>query len=77
MFCPSCKHENRAGRKFCVRCGAGLELTCPSCGASEYARASLFTTERITSAVAEALRRYEVPGGIEFPVEAHVLLARA
>src|ERR1700747_3279794 len=33
MFCPSCKHENRAGRKFCVRCGAGLELTCPSCGA--------------------------------------------
>ena len=34
MFCPSCKHENRAGRKFCVHCGAGLELSCPSCGAS-------------------------------------------
>ena len=34
MLCPSCKHENRAGRKFCVHCGAGLELTCPSCGAS-------------------------------------------
>ncbi len=33
MFCPSCKHENRAGRKFCVHCGAGLELSCPSCGA--------------------------------------------
>jgi double zinc ribbon protein len=32
MFCPSCKHENRAGRKFCVHCGAGLELACPSCG---------------------------------------------
>jgi Double zinc ribbon len=31
MFCPSCKHENRAGRKFCVDCGAGLELSCPSC----------------------------------------------
>ncbi len=34
MFCPSCKHEDRAGRKFCVHCGAGLELCCPSCGAS-------------------------------------------
>jgi len=34
MFCPFCKHENRAGRKFCVHCGAGLELTCPSCGTS-------------------------------------------
>ncbi len=33
MRCPSCKHENRAGRKFCVHCGAGLELSCPSCGA--------------------------------------------
>ena len=34
MLCPSCKHDNRAGRKFCVHCGAGLELSCPSCGAS-------------------------------------------
>ncbi len=34
MLCLSCKHENRTGRKFCVHCGAGLELTCPSCGAS-------------------------------------------
>src|SRR6266496_6439488 len=34
MFCPSCKHENRAGRKFCVHCGAGLEFRCRSCGAS-------------------------------------------
>src|SRR6266851_4610842 len=33
MLCPSCKHENRAGRKFCVHCGAGLGLVCPSCGA--------------------------------------------
>jgi hypothetical protein len=33
VLCPSCKHENRAGRKFCVHCGAGLELSCPSCGA--------------------------------------------
>ena len=34
VLCPSCKHENRSGRKFCVHCGAGLELACPSCGAS-------------------------------------------
>src|SRR6058998_846082 len=35
MLCPSCKHENRAVRKFCVHCGAGLEFSCcPSCGAS-------------------------------------------
>ncbi|MET0164758.1 MAG: zinc ribbon domain-containing protein [Vicinamibacterales bacterium] len=33
MFCPSYKRENRAGRKFCVHCGAGLELRCASCGA--------------------------------------------
>ena len=38
MLCPSCKHENRAGRRFCVHCGAGLELSCPSCGASAAAR---------------------------------------
>jgi len=34
MLCPSCGHENRAGRRFCVQCGAGLELACSSCGAS-------------------------------------------
>jgi predicted amidophosphoribosyltransferase len=32
MLCPSCGHENRAGRRFCVQCGAGLALACPSCG---------------------------------------------
>ena len=34
MLCSSCGHENRAGRRFCVHCGAGVELACPSCGAS-------------------------------------------
>jgi class 3 adenylate cyclase len=33
VLCPSCKQENRAGRKFCVHCGAGLGLVCPTCGA--------------------------------------------
>jgi ubiquinone/menaquinone biosynthesis C-methylase UbiE len=33
-------------------------------------------TEKITAAVAEALRPYEAGGGLEFPQEVHVLLAR-
>lgn len=33
MLCPSCKHENREGRKFCAQCGAELALGCGSCGA--------------------------------------------
>ena len=34
-------------------------------------------TEKITAAVVDALEAYEVDGGLEFPQEAHVLLARA
>jgi hypothetical protein len=34
MLCPSCKGENRAGRRICLHCGTGLELASPSCGAS-------------------------------------------
>ena len=33
MRCPSCDHDNRAGRKFCVECGAVLALACEACGA--------------------------------------------
>jgi class 3 adenylate cyclase len=33
VLCPSCGHENRAGRKFCAGCGAELTLLCGSCGA--------------------------------------------
>jgi Double zinc ribbon len=33
MFCPSCKHENRAGRRFCAHCGVKLTLVCASCKA--------------------------------------------
>jgi class 3 adenylate cyclase/tetratricopeptide (TPR) repeat protein len=32
MRCPRCQHENREGRRFCSRCGAGLAAACPSCG---------------------------------------------
>ena len=32
MTCPTCGTENRAGAKFCVKCGAGLALACPACG---------------------------------------------
>ena len=34
-------------------------------------------TERITASVVEALARYEVDGALEFPQEAHVVVARA
>jgi class 3 adenylate cyclase len=37
MNCPSCDHENRDGRKFCVDCGAALALKCPACGAAHEA----------------------------------------
>jgi class 3 adenylate cyclase len=30
--CPSCGADNRADRRFCRSCGAGLALTCPACG---------------------------------------------
>src|SRR6185503_16274165 len=33
MRCPSCNHDNRAGRRFCTECGATLSVACPSCGA--------------------------------------------
>ncbi|MBI3750663.1 MAG: AAA family ATPase [Chloroflexi bacterium] len=34
MTCSRCGTENRAGRKFCSSCGAGLALGCPTCGAA-------------------------------------------
>jgi class 3 adenylate cyclase/predicted ATPase len=33
MQCLQCQFENRQGVRFCEKCGAKLELTCPSCGA--------------------------------------------
>ena len=33
MRCPSCDHDNRSGRKFCVECGTVLALACAACGA--------------------------------------------
>jgi class 3 adenylate cyclase len=32
VTCAECGHENRAGRKFCAECGAGLALACNACG---------------------------------------------
>ncbi len=32
MQCLQCEFENRQGVRFCEKCGAKLELTCPSCG---------------------------------------------
>ncbi|MFB0532439.1 MAG: adenylate/guanylate cyclase domain-containing protein, partial [Desulfatiglandales bacterium] len=33
MKCPQCQFDNREGVKFCEKCGAKMELTCPNCGA--------------------------------------------
>jgi class 3 adenylate cyclase len=32
MRCPSCKHDNRADRRYCAACGVHLGQACPSCG---------------------------------------------
>ena len=32
MTCPQCQHENPPGAKFCLECGARLNLTCATCG---------------------------------------------
>src|SRR6202140_1114818 len=34
MTCTACGADNRAGLRFCVKCGASLVQACPSCGAS-------------------------------------------
>jgi class 3 adenylate cyclase/predicted ATPase len=33
VICANCATENRAGRKFCVRCATPLATACPACGA--------------------------------------------
>ncbi len=33
MNCPACGVDNRAGRRFCRKCGAALEYSCAACGA--------------------------------------------
>ncbi len=32
MICDRCGTDNRAGRRFCRSCGAGLTASCPACG---------------------------------------------
>jgi class 3 adenylate cyclase len=34
VICGECATENRAGRKYCARCGARLAVACPACGAA-------------------------------------------
>ena len=34
MTCTACGADNRAGARFCVKCGTSLVQACPSCGAS-------------------------------------------
>jgi class 3 adenylate cyclase/tetratricopeptide (TPR) repeat protein len=32
IVCPSCRHGNRPGRRFCARCGSRLGEVCAACG---------------------------------------------
>ncbi len=32
LLCARCGADNRAGRRFCANCGAGLSVRCPACG---------------------------------------------
>ena len=56
--CSGCGADNRAGRRFCAKCGAALALACPSCGfandpADEFCGGC---GQRLTPAVADAGR---------------------
>jgi class 3 adenylate cyclase/predicted ATPase len=31
MKCPKCEYENNEGAKYCIECGAKLEIECPHC----------------------------------------------
>jgi class 3 adenylate cyclase/tetratricopeptide (TPR) repeat protein len=39
VTCPSCRHENAPGARFCDQCAASLLPRCPSCGAENAAAA--------------------------------------
>ena len=39
MRCPRCEAEAPEGAKFCIECGAPLQLRCPQCGADVLPRA--------------------------------------
>jgi hypothetical protein len=42
MICPECQSENREDAKFCIDCGAPIELPCPGCGAPTLAEGRFF-----------------------------------
>src|ERR1700736_456140 len=56
MTCSACGADNRAGARFCVKCGASLARACPSCGAS-YTAGDDFCSECGARLAAEAISR--------------------
>ena len=52
MQCPGCRHDNRAGAKFCDECGGALPRACPACGTA--ARPSAKFCDECGHALAEA-----------------------
>jgi len=56
MTCAACGADNRAGLRFCVKCGASLAQACPSCGAS-YTTGDAFCGECGARLAAAAISR--------------------
>ena len=58
MQCPACRHENRAGAKFCDECGTALPRACPACGTAARANAKFCDEcgQPLTVAAAPAAR---------------------
>jgi class 3 adenylate cyclase/tetratricopeptide (TPR) repeat protein len=52
VHCPSCQADNPQGSRFCLRCGATLDVTCRACGA-DLPGAARFCN-RCGAAIAEA-----------------------
>jgi class 3 adenylate cyclase/tetratricopeptide (TPR) repeat protein len=67
--CPGCRHDNRAGAKFCDECGGPLPRACPACGAAARPSAK-FCDEcghALTAAAASAVRATPPTSGAPHP----------
>ena len=60
MTCSACGADNRAGARFCVKCGGSLAQACPSCGAA-YTVGDDFCSECGARLTPVAISRASVP----------------
>ena len=66
MQCPGCRHDNRAGAKFCDECGGPLPRACPACGAAARPSAKFCDLE-VTNTPPERARVYVQKFSLPFP----------